>query len=198
MQRAFEKIIERLEEIQFNVSEHGGIDGCNLGTCGDEMCVVCLKKKIIEIVNQVAEEYKQKCRDRSPDKPDNPPCDRVAEEYGENASISANGLKLIEEMAEEIENLYGKETELSNKAREYLNGYGGGWIPVSSGKLPEGGVAVIVSYKDRFLPQADGTCDGWYDEPNRMWHLEDYEYSNNAEVTAWREKLEPYKAESEG
>lgn len=59
MQRAFKKINERLEEIQFNVSEHGGIDGCNLGTCGDEMCVVCLKKKIIEIVNQVAESYKE-------------------------------------------------------------------------------------------------------------------------------------------
>lgn len=29
--------------------------------------------------------------------------------------------KLIEEMAEEIENLYGRETELSEKAREYLN-----------------------------------------------------------------------------
>lgn len=74
--------------------------------------------------------------------------------------------------------------------------YGDGWIPCEE-RLPESGVTVIVSYKDRFLPQADGTCDGWYDEPNRMWHLGDYEHSDNVEVTAWRERFEPFKAESE-
>ena len=40
--------------------------------------------------------------------------------------------KLIEEVAEEIENCYGRETELSKKAREYLSQpKNGGWIPCS-------------------------------------------------------------------
>ncbi len=47
--------------------------------------------------------------------------------------------KLIEEMAEEIENLYGRETELSQKARKYLEYLEqpkiGEWIPCSE-RLP--------------------------------------------------------------
>lgn len=65
-----------------------------------------------------------------------------------------------------------------------------GWISCSE-RLPKSGVTVIVSYKDRFL--GDGTCEGWYDAPNEMWHLTDYEYSDNAEVTYWRERLAPYQ-----
>lgn len=72
----------------------------------------------------------------------------------------------------------------------------GGWI-LCSDRLPESGVEVIVSYKDRFLTQADGTCDGWYDEPNKMWHLNDYEYSDNAKVIDWRERLAPYQPKGE-
>ena len=68
-----------------------------------------------------------------------------------------------------------------------------GWIPCSSGELPKSGKSVILSYKDRFLTQADGTCEGWYDAPNMMWHLTDYEYSDNVEVIAWRERLAPYQ-----
>lgn len=71
-----------------------------------------------------------------------------------------------------------------------------GWIPVADG-LPESGVSVIVSYKDRFLSQADGTCEGWYDATNMIWHLTDYEYSDNAQVIAWRERLTPYQPEGE-
>lgn len=67
-----------------------------------------------------------------------------------------------------------------------------GWINVSE-RLPESGVSVIVSYKDRFLSQADGTCGGWYDVANMIWHLTDYEYSDNVEVIAWQPLPEPYK-----
>ena len=72
----------------------------------------------------------------------------------------------------------------------------GGWIPVSD-KLPKSGVSVIVSYKDRFLSQADGTCEGWYDATNMIWSLTDYEYSDNVEVIAWRERLAPYQPKGE-
>lgn len=74
--------------------------------------------------------------------------------------------------------------------------YNGGWIPVLD-KLPDSGVSVIVSYKDRFLAQADGTCEGWYDATNMIWHLTDYEYSDNVEVIAWREQLAPYQPKGE-
>ena len=70
------------------------------------------------------------------------------------------------------------------------------WIPISE-RLPESGVSVIISYKDRFLSQADGTCDGWYDATNMIWHLTDYEYSDNVEVIAWRERLTPYQPKGE-
>lgn len=74
--------------------------------------------------------------------------------------------------------------------------YNGGWISCSE-RLPESGKSVIVSYKDRFLTQADGTCEGWYDATNMIWHLTDYEYSNNVEVIAWRERLAPYQPKGE-
>lgn len=71
-----------------------------------------------------------------------------------------------------------------------------GWIPCSE-RMPKSGTSVIVSYKDRFLTQADGTCEGWYDETNMIWHLTDYEYSDNVEVIAWRERLKPYQPKGE-
>lgn len=79
---------------------------------------------------------------------------------------------------------------------KFAEEHNGDWIPTSE-RLPESGVSVIVSYKDRFLSQADGTCEGWYDATNMIWHLTDYEYSDNAEVIAWRERLAPYHPKGE-
>ena len=81
-----------------------------------------------------------------------------------------------------------KHFDFDNEAKEY----GNGWIPCCE-KLPEDGTSVIVSYKDRQLSSADGTCEGWYDAPNKMWHLTDYEYSDNAEVIAWQPRLASYQ-----
>lgn len=39
----------------------------------------------------------------------------------ETLSAKMEGKELIEEMAEEIENCYGRETELTKRAREYLS-----------------------------------------------------------------------------
>lgn len=56
--------------------------------------------------------------------------------------------ELIEEMAEEIENLYGRETELSRRAREYLERHqADGWIPCSE-RSPEEHDSVFVKFKD--------------------------------------------------
>ena len=53
--------------------------------------------------------------------------------------------------------------------------YNGDWI-LCRNELPKSGVSVIVSYKDRFLSQSYGTCEGWYDATNMIWHLTDYHY----------------------
>ena len=71
-----------------------------------------------------------------------------------------------------------------------------GWIPCSE-RLPESGETVIVSFKDRFLTPANGTCEGWYDSANKMWNLSEYEHSDNVEVIAWRERLAPYQPKGE-
>lgn len=65
--------------------------------------------------------------------------------------------KLIEEMAEEIENCYGRETKLSERAREYLlkTDCSGGWIACED-RLPE---------ELRHCLEGDGCGDCAYHEP---------------------------------
>lgn len=50
-------------------------------------------------------------------------CKEVAKLQKELETLSAKmeGKELIEKMAEEIENCYGRETELTKRAREYLS-----------------------------------------------------------------------------
>ena len=57
MKEFIEKLIGRLEEITVSRDNDGIINGCNMGICEDDDCLKCLKKKIISIVNQLAEEY---------------------------------------------------------------------------------------------------------------------------------------------
>lgn len=58
MKEFIEKLIARLEEISVSRDNDGVINGCNMGICEDDDCLKCLKKKVISIVNQLAEEYK--------------------------------------------------------------------------------------------------------------------------------------------
>ena len=60
MKEFIEKLIGRLEEISVSRDNDGVINGCNMGICEDDDCLKCLKKKVISIVNQLAEEYKPK------------------------------------------------------------------------------------------------------------------------------------------
>lgn len=117
---------------------------------------------------------------------------RVAEEYG-NQVISSNDLEIIRALP----SLYPLQDFEEEAIQRVVGNNSDGWIPVSSGKLPKGGDDVIVSYKDRYINHEDGTCDGFYDEVNQMWHLNDYEYCESAEVVAWRRRLAPYQQKGE-
>lgn len=57
MKEFIDKLIGRLEEISVSRDNDGVINGCNMGICEDDDCLKCLKKKVISIVNQLAEEY---------------------------------------------------------------------------------------------------------------------------------------------
>ena len=57
MKEFIEKLIGRLEEISVSRDNDGVINGCNMGICEDDDCLKCLKKKVISIVNELAEEY---------------------------------------------------------------------------------------------------------------------------------------------
>ncbi len=107
--------------------------------------------------------------------------------------------KLIEEMAEEIENIYGRETELSEKARRYLEQPKiGEWIPCDK-KLPEIDSFVIITDKDGYV--LDNICYGYAEETDSKpcFHRWDDEYWQcfKPKVIAWQPLPEPYKGEEE-
>lgn len=57
MSEFVKKLIERVEEISVSRDNDGVIEGCNMGVCEDDDCLKCLKKKVITIINQLAEEF---------------------------------------------------------------------------------------------------------------------------------------------
>lgn len=52
IRKSFERVVERLEEIQIGRTEEGVVVGCNLEVCEDDDCIICLKKKIINIIKE--------------------------------------------------------------------------------------------------------------------------------------------------
>ena len=52
IRKAFERVVERLEEIQIDRTEEGIVKDCNMGVCEDDYCALCLIKKIIKIVKE--------------------------------------------------------------------------------------------------------------------------------------------------
>lgn len=59
-----------------------------------------------------------------------------------------DAFNIIEKMVEEIENCYGRETELTKRARQCLDrrGYGGWWISCED-RLPKDHVKVLVWFE---------------------------------------------------
>lgn len=172
MKEFIEKLLGRLEEI--NHTDYGSI-----GSYESHVAVRDCLRDVKGIVKELAEEYNNESV------------------KGDLISRSA----LIEAINEQVKG-WGKKGIMPSLfsavaiVQNQPTVCNDDWIPVSE-RLPESGVPVIVSYKDRFLSQADGTCEGWYDATNMIWHLTDYEYSDNVEVIAWRERLTPYQPKGE-
>ena len=93
--------------------------------------------------------------------------------------------KLIEEMTEEIENCYGRETELSERAREYLakTDYGGGWIACED-RLPDKDDTVLIDTGIGYFEIATYSGDG------KSFYTE--ECGSSCPV-AWQYLPEPYR-----
>lgn len=77
MKEAFEKIVERLEEYEYNdLIEHNSelCEHCKRIDCGIGMdCSICVMDKAQEIVQEVAEEYNNgwiPCSERLPEEPE--------------------------------------------------------------------------------------------------------------------------------
>lgn len=102
--------------------------------------------------------------------------------------------KLIEAMAEEIENCYGRETDLSEKAREYLEqsaeGCGGGWIACED-RLPErrAGTTYLVCLKNGGISHAICLPSNKFMEISTMGARE---FCSDNPVVAWQLLPEPY------
>lgn len=123
--------------------------------------------------------------------------EKLAEENKKQPSRYCGEEKqLIEAMAEEIENCYGRETELSERARDYLDktDYNGGWIPCSE-RLPKNDNYILLSFENFSVPLV-----GRYEsnEDGGVFYVGDETescISQDIIVNAWRPLPEPYKGE---
>ena len=102
-------------------------------------------------------------------------------------------------------NCGGKEFKLDYKIKEVISALEqqltNGWIPVSSGRLPEdtdgddlATVYVCMKFKDSPFGNDDAVYQDVVDfmTDKKIWLIED-----DFEVTAWRPRFEPYKEVSE-
>lgn len=117
---------------------------------------------------------------------------------GESSRYCGEEKQLIEAMAEEIENCYGRETELSERARDYLDktDYVGGWIPCSE-RLPKNDNYILLSFENFSVPLV-----GRYEsnEDGGVFYVGDETescISQDIIVNAWQPLPESYKGEEE-
>ena len=103
--------------------------------------------------------------------------------------VNKQGIELLEKCREEIQNYYGRDTELTEEISSYLTT--NGWIPVSERltnmeECQKNDCRFIVTdgnrvYEDSFDYMTDG-----YIEPHWI-------YSTMCQPTAWQPLPEPYK-----
>lgn len=178
MQRAFDLIKQRLEE-ERHPEICGGWENLRID-------------RAIEIVNQVATEYfKENYFNLDNTKlHDCPKCgEKATHRVNKKGSWACGCFKcgLFKSSYDHAKAIQAWE--------DYCGEYGGGWIPVSSGKLPkvpEGKDYVDVLITKQYTSSAEVIFTEYYDEDG----FNDYEKSL---ITAWRydNTPEPYKAESE-
>ena len=190
MNKAFKKILERLEEVENRLLNESGDIGCTLG-------ITNMSEYSKQIVQEVAEEYKDKpniidglkiflqekfnyCAEQAE-------MNLEAECNSEIASYFRDRKELYLDRA----NIYGEVMrEIDRLAVEYNNG----WIPCSE-RLPEIGQEVIVAtkngsvysniYYDYIDNNAKEPCfHRWDDE---MWNC------FMLDVIAWQPLPEPFK-----
>ena len=68
-----------------------------------------------------------------------------------------------------------------------------GWIPCSSGKMPEFNVDVNVTYRGN-AGNVYNDSPAFYTEEGE-WYWSDGEYARYADIIAWRPKAEPYQGD---
>lgn len=122
---------------------------------------------------------------------------QVASEYGEE--VNENDLAIVESLP----SLYPlQDFEAEAVRRVVMSRNGGGWIPVSSGKLPEDNKPVLCWVRSTTIASGEtfiiGSCSN-----NKFWFLQTYEIGHHHfpvkdyEVVAWCELPEPYKPKFE-
>lgn len=173
MNKAFEKILKRLDEECISPKDYPGY-------------VIDLEKAN-EIVQEVAEEYKGDMKYN------------LAEMYAKNmVDYGVDVTKAWQTATQQscaLEKAYirGRQYEV-DRFNELRKEYNGGWIPCSE-RLPEPNQKVIVTYMDRYIGGSYGVCEGQYVYILNSWDISDYMSDDDFEVIAWRPLPKPFKEE---
>ena len=176
MNKAFEKILERLEELQNNLlSQTEGDVNLQVGVINGVM----YSKKIVQ---EVAEEYKGDMKHN------------LAEMYAKN--MVDYGVDITKEWQTATQQSYalekayirGRQYEV-DRFNELRKEYNGGWIACSK-KLPEDDSVCIVTVE---YPNNETVVDyGWFDRKSVCWFVGMQEF-RTSNILAWQPLPEPFK-----
>lgn len=204
MQRAFEKIIERLSnkrERCEDLANQSNFDGYAKEEA-EYLAMTKMCDNAIEIVNEVASEYfKENYFNLDNTKlHDCPKCgEKASHRVNKKGSWACGCFKcgLFKSSYDHIKAIQAWE----DYCGEYCGEYCGGWIPCSE-RLPENNRVVLCWVVSKTIASGEtfiiGSCSN-----NKFWFLQTYEIGHHHfpvkdyEVVAWCELPEPYKAESE-
>jgi hypothetical protein len=104
-------------------------------------------------------------------------------------------IKLLEKCREEIQNCYGKDTELTIKITNFTENYNGGWVSVSE-RLPEiCGLNALLTIENVFNQrQVIRGFTGYMENGKLEFHTHDIGVNlHNWSVIAWQPLPEPFK-----
>lgn len=185
MNKAFEKIIEKLEEYEYeNLVEHDSEQSqhCkDIGDCEMRDCVLCVFDKAIEIVKQEAEQYKEcykYCRD--------------CEAYNKEKHHCPKFCKVIKETVKEIEDNHNGWIPCSERLPEERDWYLAVFEEVDTGFIGIPYIADYIGSRTKFT-----TEDGWIIRNCSDREDESAEYYKNLRCVAWQPLPEKYQPKGE-